>query len=152
MLIIQVMFETGTLLYFEPFVFPDGGIPKAKYFVVLANVEQNVLLASLPTSKDHVPSDIPLQAGCLELPERMVNVYVFLASVQVTENGFCFPMNTFIYGANIKTYDSELFVRQEQEGMTRISVIGNLRKELFESLKDCLRNSDAVRKRFKQYL
>ena len=48
------MFSPGNLLYFNPFIFPDGGVPKPKYFLVLAEAGDDVLLASLPTSKDHV--------------------------------------------------------------------------------------------------
>ncbi len=69
------MFEEGTLLLFRPFIFPDGGEPKQKFFVVLKNVDGDMLLASLPTSKDHVPADIELKQGCLEIPERMVKVF-----------------------------------------------------------------------------
>lgn len=28
-------FEAGAILYFDPFIFQDGGTPKRKYFVVL---------------------------------------------------------------------------------------------------------------------
>jgi hypothetical protein len=66
------MFEPGNLLYFEPFIFPDGGEPKNKFFVVLGDVDETVLLASLPTSKDHIPSDVEVKSGCLEIAERMV--------------------------------------------------------------------------------
>jgi hypothetical protein len=60
------MFEPGNLLYFNPFIFPDGGDPKPKFFVVLGEVEETVLLASLPTSKDHIPSDVEVASGCLD--------------------------------------------------------------------------------------
>ena len=38
--IVQKMFEPGNLLYFEPFIFPDGGEPKNKFFVVLGDVDE----------------------------------------------------------------------------------------------------------------
>ncbi len=87
---VQIMFEPGNLLYFNPFIFPDGGDPKPKFFVVLGEVDETVLLASLPTSKDHIPSDVEVTSGCLEIPERMVNAYTFLANEVITENGFFF--------------------------------------------------------------
>lgn len=146
------MFEPGNLLYFNPFIFPDGGDPKPKFFVVLGEVEETVLLASLPTSKDHIPSDVELASGCLEIPERMINAYTFLANEVVTENGFYFEKNTFIYGQNVKTYNTIAFSEQEKAGETAIEFKGKMRSDLFTALKDCLRNSDAVRKRFKQYL
>ena len=96
--IVQAMFESGNLLYFNPFIFLDGGNPKPKFFVVLGEVNETVLLASLPTSKDHIPSDVVVKSVCLEIAERMVNVYAFLANEIVTDNGFFFDKNTFIYG------------------------------------------------------
>ena len=42
-------------------------------------MESDILLASLPTSKDHVPSDLEVKYGCLNIPERMLNIFVFLA-------------------------------------------------------------------------
>lgn len=149
---VQIMFEPGNLLYFNPFIFPDGGDPKPKFFVVLGDVDETVLLASLPTSKDHIPSDLEVKSGCLEIPERMVNAYTFLANEVVTDNGFFFEKNTFVYGQNIKTYNTIAFSEQEKAGETEIELKGNLKADLFTALKDCLRNSDAVRKRFKQYL
>ena len=134
------MFEPGNLLYFNPFIFPDGGDPKPK------------LLASLPTSKDHIPSDIEVKSGCLEIPDRMVNAYIFLANEVVTDNGFFFEKNTFIYGQNIKTYNSVAFLGQTASGKVVIEKKGKLKDEVFTALKDCLKNSDSVRKRYKQYL
>lgn len=147
-----IMFEPGCLLYFNPFIFPDGGDPKPKFFVVLGEVEEMVLLASLPTSKDHIPSDVEVKSGCLEIPERMVNAYTFMANEEITDNGFFFDKNTFIYGQNIKTYNSVAFLGQVATGETVVEEKGKLKSEIFTALKDCLKNSDAVRKRYKKYL
>lgn len=146
------MFEPGNLLYFNPFIFPDGGEPKTKFFVVLGEVEDTVLLASLPTSKDHIPSDVEVTSGCLEIAERMVNAFIFMANEIVTDNGFFFDKNTFIYGQNIKTYNTASFLGQTVSGETVIEEKGKLKDEIFTAIKDCLKNSDAVRKRFKNYL
>ena len=146
------MFESGNLLYFKPFIFPDGGGSKPKFFVVLGEVDETVLLASLPTSKDHIPSDIQVRSGCLEIAERMLNAYIFMANDIVTEEGFFFEKNTFIYGQNIKTYNTITFINQLRSGETEIEMKGKLKDEIFSALKECLRNSDAVRKKYKKYL
>ena len=146
------MFESGNLLYFNPFIFLDGGNPKPKFFVVLGEVNETVLLASLPTSKDHIPSDVVVKSGCLEIAERMVNVYTFLANEIVTDNGFFFDKNTFIYGQNIKTFNTTVFQGQVSSGETIIELKGKIKDDIFTSLKNCLRQSDAVRKKFKKYL
>lgn len=72
----------GTLLYFDPFVFKNGAAPKRKYFIVLANMDDGLMLASLPTSKDHVPADAEVIRGSVNIPERGVNAYVFEAGKQ----------------------------------------------------------------------
>jgi len=146
------MFEPGNLLYFNPFIFPDGGGSKPKFFVGLGEIDETVLLASLPTSKDHIPADVEVKSGCLEIPERMVNAYTFMANEVVTDTGFFFNINTFIYGQNIKAYSSIAFLSQTASGETVIEEKGKLKDDLFSALKDCLKNSDAVRKRFKKYL
>ena len=146
------MFEPGNLLYFNPFIFPDGGEPKPKFYVVLGEVDETVLLASLPTSKDHIPSDVEVTSGCLEIADRMVNAYTFLANEVVTENGFFFEKNTFIYGQNIKTYNTAVFLQQQITSQTEITEKGKLKDDIFSALKECLKNSDAVRKKFKKYL
>ena len=150
--ITPTMFEPGHLLYFNPFIFPDGGDPKPKFFVVLGELDDLVLLASLPTSKDHIPSDVEVKSGCLEIPERMVNAFTFMANEEVTDTGFFFDRNTFIYGQNIKTYNTVAFISQTKSGETVIEEKGKLKDDIFSALKECLRNSDAVRKRYKQYL
>ena len=41
------------------------------------------ILRILPTSKDHVPSDVEVKHGCLDLSERFVNVFVFLSGEEI---------------------------------------------------------------------
>lgn len=77
------MFEEGNLLLFRPFMFKNGATPKDKFFLVLGNVDGNLLLASLPTSKDHVPSDVEVKHGCLDIAERFVNVFVFISGEEI---------------------------------------------------------------------
>lgn len=64
------MFEEGNLLLFTPFYFKNGALPRPKFFLVLKVCDGNMLLASLPTSKDHVPSDMSVKSGCFEDSKR----------------------------------------------------------------------------------
>lgn len=57
-----------------------------------------------------------------------------------------------IYGQNIKTYNTIAFAEQKIAGETEIELTGKLKDDVFTALKECLKNSDAVRKRFKSYL
>ena len=52
------MYHTGELIKFSPFVFKNGNQPKPKYCIVLGQINDKVMMANLPTSKDHVPLDV----------------------------------------------------------------------------------------------
>ena len=80
------MYHTGELIKFSPFVFKNGNQPKPKYCIVLGQINDKVLMANLPTSKDHVPSDVMVESGCVDIPERGVNAFVFNPSDQVTSS------------------------------------------------------------------
>ena len=150
------MFEIGNLLLFRPFLFKNGAIPKDKFFLVLENVDGELLLASLPTSKDHVPSDMEVKHGCLELSERFVNVFVFMSGEEILykANGerFSFSKNTFVYGANLDVYNVSQFELQERLAQTTIELIGTLDVEIFNELKDCLANSKMVKNKYRKML
>lgn len=145
------MFLKGKLLRFDPFIFPDGGKPKSKFFVVLNNDGEGVLLASLPTSKDHVPSDVVFKGGCLDMPERSINVFGFLPEQTVTDK-FSFPRPTFIYGSALRIYPQNEFTRQQSTGETMITDLGQIENTLFNSLLECLRNSPEVKRKYKKLL
>lgn len=150
------MFDEGNLLYFDTFKFEDG-TSKPKFFIVLKNIDGLSVLASLPTSKDHIPSDVDVHAGCYELPERCVNVYVFMADVVIAvniDNGrdFSFNKNTFIYGADLNMYPVGAFLQQSLKGETTIKVIGKLKPDVFADLKCCLKNSVHVKNKYRKLL
>lgn len=150
------MFEEGNLLLFHPFLFKNGAHPKDKFFLVIENIDGELLLASLPTSKDHVPSDIEIKHGCLDLSERFVNVFVFLSGEEVLnkDNGkhFSFSKNTFIYGADLDMYNLAQFELQERLAQTNIELVGCLDTAVFLELKDCLANSKMVKNRYRRLL
>lgn len=150
------MFEKGNLLLFRPFVFKNGAMPKDKFFLVLENTDGCMLLASLPTSKDHVPSDVEVKHGCIDLSERFVNVFVFLSGEEILckSNGerFSFSKNTFVYGANLDMYQVSQFELQERSAQTQIELVGRIDAELFEELVDCLAGSKMVKNKYRRML
>ena len=150
------MFEEGNLLLFRPFLFKNGATPKDKFFLVLGNIDGDLLLASLPTSKDHVPSDVEVKHGCLELAERFVNVFVFLSGEEIvireTGESFSFSKNTFVYGANLEVYNVFQLELQERLAETNIELVGSLKKNVFRELKDCLANSKMVKNKYRKML
>jgi hypothetical protein len=80
------MFEEGNLLLFRPFIFKNGATPKDKFFLVLGkDIQGGLLLASLPTSKDHVPSDVSLYKSP-NLPEHTGWGNIRVNNIQGREN------------------------------------------------------------------
>lgn len=71
-----------------------------------------------------------MEHGCLNIPERMFNVFVFLSgeNVAVKEDGtfFAFKKNTFVYGANLDIYPIEQFDLQERMAQTAIEKNRNI--------------------------
>lgn len=145
------LFTAGALLCFDPFWFPDGGTPKRKYFVVLHRDAGSLLLVSLPTTKDHVPSDIDTKPGCMEIPERNFNAFVFPAGSPVTET-FAFPRDTYIYGGSVHAYSLDALKKPVEESLSAVSSLGHIIPSLFMELLTCMRESSAVRRKYRNLL
>lgn len=149
------MFDEGNLLLFRPFHFSNGS-SKPKFFLVLNKDQNEVLLATLPTSQDHVPGDLEIHAGCYEIPERNVNVYVFLKDTDIAVddagNTFHFIKNTFIYGADLQKYPAAAFREQVSNGETVIELKGKINADIYNDLKNCLKKSEAVKNKYKKLL
>ena len=116
-----------------------------------------VVLASLPTSKDHVPSDMEVKGGCLDLPDRQVNVFVFPAGEGITTaqddcQFFSFTVNTFIYGSDLDSYPVAAFQQQIADKYSEVQLVGRLSDEYFTALRDCLKNSKMVKNKYKRML
>ncbi len=99
------MYSPGKLIYFDPFYFKSGDHSKPKYFLVLKVVDGGtVVLVSLPSSKRHIPANIPIVHGCLEKPEVGLNCYVFQAHHPITKDGWSFGLDTMLYGIYLDDY------------------------------------------------
>lgn len=145
-------FSEGSILYFDPFLFPDGGLSKPKYFIVLKQNETSLLLASLPTSKDNVPAFVPKKHGCIERPEINFNCYYFDPTIPICDSGFSFPKETYVYGFRLQMFDAQLFLRQETDGRTVITQKGILVEREYKAIIECLAQSNSVKRRFKALL
>lgn len=145
-------FQEGAILYFDPFIFSDGGSPKPKYFLVLKCFDNTLLLASLPTSKDFVPSTIEKIHGCIERPDINFNCYFFDPNVEICDNGFSFPIETYVYGFRLQTFRLDSLLLQEITGETVIEECGILTKDEYIAIKHCLSNSPAVKRNYRKIL
>lgn len=142
------LFNKGDLLLLSPFIFPDGGQPKDKFFIVLSNIDGNAIIATLPTSKDHVPSDVEVKSGCIDIASRNFNAFVFMANELVTQS-FRFKVNTFVYGCNLHLYNVENLTNQIDSNLTSPKNLGHINKALFNALIECLQTSSEVKRKYK---
>lgn len=154
---LMTMFEEGNVLYFNPFYFENGNTPKPKYFLVLKNLGNNVVLASLPTSHDHIPSNIEKKHGCLDDYTINFNCYYFKERKNIAYNekdccDFSFPRDTYVYGYRISLFDKRKFDRQLSSSETILTYKGKLYTEEIKQLYECLRNSSSVKRKFRKML
>ena len=144
------MYIPGTVIYFTPFYFSDGN-SKNKYFLILANNGDNIIVASLLTSKDHIPNSIKKKHGCISNDVMRIICYFFEKNRIISECGtFGFPKNTYIYGEQIDFFDLKLLQSIYKKGDYVVQC--KLSDTEFESAKDCLKNSGVVTRKFKKYL
>ena len=141
------MYQAGELIKFSPFVFKNGNQPKPKYCIVLGHIDDKVMMANLPTSKDHVPSDLMVERGCVDIPERGVNAFVFNPNDQVTPS-FRSPRPTFVYGEQVDEYEQKYL---DEMGST-VEQLGQIDPVLFQSIKDCVKKARLLRRKYRQLL
>lgn len=102
------MFAAGQIVYFYEFYFKNGNEPKAKYFIVLANINEELIIASLPTRTNLAATLIDKPHGCINIDERCFNCYVLEQGRIVGKNGFYFPLPTYVYGDQVEDYQVDL--------------------------------------------
>lgn len=143
------MFEVGTIIYFSPFYFNNGkSAPKPKYCIILKTPNDKTIIATLPTSKDSVPTNMSKQTGCIELPDINFNSFVFDCKTEVTVCGKCFNVETFVYGHQLEFYSIDLFKDLYRIEGTDFEIFGKMKPQLYQQLIECLKNSRAVKKKF----
>jgi hypothetical protein len=147
------MYSPGAILYFTPFYFSNGNSCKNKYFIVLGVDGDDMVIASLPTSKDHVPENLTKTHRCINNDAMRINCYFFEKNRKISECGkFSFPMDTYLYGEHIQSLSrAKLEEIYPLEGKDFIS-LGLLNDIEFKALKLCLRNSGNVKNKLKKYL
>ncbi len=141
------MFLTGELIKFSPFVFKNGNQPKPKYCIVLGQIDDKVMMVSLPTSKDHVPADAMVERGCVDIPERGVNAFVLNPSDMVTAS-FRFHLPTYVYGEQVDEYEQKYL----DEMRSNVERLGQVEPTLFQAIKDCVKKARLLRRKYRHLL
>lgn len=146
------MYTPGKLIYFDPFHFGDGSPSKPKFFLVLKVYDGNALLACMPSSKKHLPSNQAIIHGCLEVPDSGINCYICLANKSITKSGWSFQEDTMLYGNWIGDYSIESLKSVYTIEKVEYEIIGDFDDEEFKKIIDCFRNSAVVKNRYRRIL
>jgi len=146
------MFENGNIIYFDPFYFKNGNRAKPKYFVVIKNINNNSILASLPTRRDNIPQEEEVENGCVELPDINFNCFVISKNLEVTNCGKKFDFKTHLYGHQLDIYPIELLEELYPIENTDYYIWGKMKDAIYNDLIDCLRNSKNVKRKYKRIL
>lgn len=146
------MFTEGTIIYFTPFYFKNGKPAKNKYFVVLKNTGTNCLIASLPSSQDHVPSYAQKSHGCIECEEAKFNCFVIAPTFKVTQCGKSFPLTTYLYGHQLDEYTIQFLEELYPNPIADYEIWGQMETSLFQELITCFKKSKSVKNKYKKIL
>jgi len=145
------VFLPGQILYFDSFQFKNGNQPKSKYFLILANIENQLIIASLPTRTNTVPSFVTINHGCINIDDRCYNSYLFEKGRVIGQNGFSYDMTTFIYGDQVEDYKLETFDANYIEGVDYMA-LDILVKNEFDAIIHCFKTSNSVKNKIKKML
>ena len=145
------MFNQGHILYFSNFKFNNGNDPKEKYFIILKVTDDELIIGTLPTRKNKIPSFVTIEHGCINLDERQYNCYLFQQGKKICTNDFCFDLPTFIYGGEIGYYQKSKMEVDYQDGVN-VAVQGELTKAEYQEIIKCLCNSNSVKRGIKRKL
>jgi hypothetical protein len=145
------MLRERNIIYFTPFYFKNGSAPQNKFFVVL-KINDCIVLASLPTSKDHVPVEHFIEDGCVELAHANFNCFIISPQTKITECEKCFEVFTFIYGHLIDDFTIQEIKAQYQLEGINYHVFGKMREDIYKDLISCLKNSNSVKIKYLKML
>lgn len=145
------MFSPGLLLYFDPFHFEDGS-KKPKYFLVLGVHQNQIVLASLPSSRFHLPAALPFEHGCINQPQDGINCYLLEANRPIASNGWAFPLRTILYGNWLADFEINLLIQRYAIEGVDYEIIGTLVPEELKKILDCFRNSPVVKRKYRRWL
>ena len=113
-------------------------------------MDDTLLLASLPTSKDYIPEYIEKKHGCIE--RSNINCYYFDPSVVICDNGFSFPIETYVYGFRLQTFNLNDLLLQELTDETEIAECGVLTINEYEAVIHCLAHFPEVKRGYRKLL
>jgi hypothetical protein len=146
------VYSPGKLIFFDPFHFKNNDESKPKFFLVLKIIDSKIILASLPSSKNHLPANQQVSHGCLEMPAICINCYIFEAKKPITKDGWSFDQNTFLYGFWLDDFSLQEFQEKYQIENVDYEIKGELTQDELSNVIKCFANSSTVKRKYKKML
>ncbi|WP_426090277.1 hypothetical protein [Flavobacterium sp. DSR3-2] len=142
------MFEKENLFYFKDYIFKNGNPPKNKFFLVLKTIENGFIAAILPTKVESLPANIAKIHGCISFPEKCICCYYIPKDIVVTDKGFSFQLDTYLYAQYVfDETETNLFITYQIED---IEFKGKLIEGEFEKIIQCFSNSTLLPRKFRK--
>jgi hypothetical protein len=150
-------FPVGTILHFNRFQFEEPATAtrpaeKNKFFIVLRNLSDQMVLANLPTSKDKIPAAVDQRHGCVSYPSGNFTAYIFDPMVPIATNGWFFSLRTYMYGYQIRDYSYVTLSRDHGGVGSEVSVKGRLVAKEFQAMVQCMLRSIDLKRRYRRTL
>lgn len=111
-----------------------------------------MLIGTLPTRNNKIPSFVTIDHGCINIEERMYNCYMFQEKRPICTNGECFELPTFIYGGEIEYYVKSKLIVDFPVAGKNFTEVGKLTEQEFTDILDCFINSGSVKRGIKRQL
>lgn len=148
------MFSEGSVLYFTPYYFTKGSsMPKNKYFVVIKDIDGDLIISSLPTSQDYIPKKYDHLDGCINDDSINVCCYKFRAKKIIsTCMKYSFPKTTYIHGGNVDILSKSDLKKNYPKVGSNYKKLFVLDTDVLNDLKQCLINSGSVKRKIKKNL
>ena len=146
------MFSDGQIVYFRPFYFKNGNTAKNKYFIIVKNIKNETIIASLPTRGEKAPALTTIEHGCINIDERCFNCYLFQAGKVICDNGFAFDQSTYVYGNEVEDYDVKILESVYLIENVDYEIAGTLIQSEYQALLSCLKESASVKRKIKKLL
>jgi hypothetical protein len=147
------MFDLFQLLYFTPFYFPNGkSAARNKYYIPICDFNGELIYAYLPTSKDFIPTKYEGAYGCINNSNINVSCFSFEKGKEITDSGFSFDRDTFIYLSSVNSLDKEILKSIYKTEGVDYEVIGKLKEDVIKQLIDCALISSSVSRKIKKFL
>ncbi len=90
--------------------------------------------------------------GCINKADCGISCYILQKGRPITTDEWSFPEHTFLYGNWIEEYDIALLKETYKIENIEYKIVGTIKPDEFNNIKECFKNSPVVKNKFKRLL